>query len=308
MKKIFILLNLLVCFFFYSKSFSQHEWAPDSAVWNHQYSYSSWGPPFDYNRHNIETRVVGDSLYQGQVCRLLVRTLYWAGGGSVYYDSLFTYQDAFKVYFWNKYFNHFSLLYDFGVQVGDSVWLEGVDSICPAVSDFLIVDSVGTIVVNSDTLRYYVFESPSFADWGQFRRNIEKIGNEYTFLPDPSCVTDILGGHESPLYCYREPQIGLFSTGYAPTCEYILLGTEKDIPKTNLKIFTLENEWIVEGSFESRFSEIRLYTLAGKLEFQQAQNFPGEITIPKNNLSPGIYLFQANLISGERLSGKLLKQ
>ena len=308
MKHYFLILPLLISFFFCSRSHAQQEWAPDSAVWNHMYFFTSMSPPFDPNRHNIETRVIGDSLYQGQNCRVLARTLFSAFGGSSPFDTLLTYQDSFKVFFWNEHFNHFSLLFDFGVQVGDTVWLEGVDTICPATPSFSIVDSVGTIVVNSDTLRYYVFENSGNPSWVQNFRNIEKIGNYLRFLPEPNCFTDMVGWTDSPLLCYSDSQLGIFSTGIAPTCNYILLGTEKDLSENKCKIFSRENEWLIESGSDHRLTEMHVFNLAGKKEFEITQNPSTQFSVPKNNLPPGIYFFRIQLNSGERYSGKLLKE
>ena len=141
MKKIFLLFILLS--FGMAKA---QTWCPAGAAWHYSVTYFQ-SAGFQYFHYDADTVIEGItcktingtqylSTPQGDTTITSAATVYTYESG----DTVYTYDTAFYPVF---YFN---------AHAGDTIYTRHVGSL-----DQSVVDSNGTVVINGDTLRYYVF-------------------------------------------------------------------------------------------------------------------------------------------------------
>lgn len=214
---------------------NQNEWAPEGATWH--YSYNN----FSITGY-IEIKYIGDSLIDGKVCKVLEKKLYSYDYATTISDTInlgleFTYSDSNKVYYYR--FDQFFVLYNFNAQPGD--WWEiagwSIPGSCDSIGK-IEVDSIGTIVINSDTLKYLKISRKDSSDWQLGSIIVEKIGciDHYMF-PEPfMCALDMNEGG-GPFRCYFDNTFGLYQSGIASACDYITSIDYLDYPNNNLIIY-----------------------------------------------------------------------
>jgi len=199
-------MNRLVIILFIANSsllFGQHEWAPKGATWYYGFSDQFWKEGY------IEIQYIGDSIIEQKKCKILQEKI-------ISYDFLFqdadtsigsteiTYYDSSIVYFYK--FHKFFKIFDFNASVGDSweipSFLFSSGGTCDTIAS-VIVDSVGTTIINSDTLRYLKLNIKTGSQFGYQGPVIEMIGSLRFMYPNYiSCVADAGGGNG--LRCYRD--------------------------------------------------------------------------------------------------------
>lgn len=150
MKKLLVLLALSLPFVSFN-SFSQ-TWAPVGAAWYYGFSV------FTTNGY-YKISYIGDTVINTIPCKILEKKIYQydalAGFDTITLNHEYTYADINKVYIYR--FNNFYTLYDFSAIIGDTIIIAGTNkyssSGCDSVGAIKI-DSIGTMSINSETLRY----------------------------------------------------------------------------------------------------------------------------------------------------------
>ena len=229
---------------------NQNEWAPDGATWH--YSYNN----FSITGY-IEIKYIGDSLIDGKVCKVLEKKLYSYDYVTTISDTTnlgleFTYSDSNKVYYYR--FDQFFVLYNFNAQPGD--WWEiagwSIPGSCDSIGT-IEVDSIGTIVINSDTLKYLRISRKDTSDWQFGSIIVEKIGciDHYMF-PEPfMCALDMDEG--GPFRCYFDNNFGLYQSGIVSSCDYITNINISDVGDKNINVYPnpVENVLNIYTKYES---------------------------------------------------------
>lgn len=184
---------------------AQHVWAPSGAKWIHSiYSFSGNG--------YIESKVDGDSLIQGVMCK----KIYARSGASifgkpqedtVYKLSGLTFSRNDSVFYGDAAAT-MQMIYVFGLQKGDtfSYHYPSLASACYHDSTFqLVIDSVGVLNQYGTNLSFY---DCRFADTSLNKNNmngypriVERLGADFGyFSPSSSCLVD----ETYPSICYYE--------------------------------------------------------------------------------------------------------
>lgn len=299
-----LLLAVLVQFCFGQ---NQNEWAPEGATWH--YSYNN----FSITGY-IEIKYIGDSLIDGKVCKVLEKKLYSYDYVTTISDTInlgleFTYSDSNKVYYYR--FDQFFVLYNFNAQPGD--WWEiagwSIPGSCDSIGK-IEVDSIGTIVINSDTLKYLKISRKDSSDWQLGSIIVEKIGciDHYMF-PEPfMCALDMDEG--GPFRCYFDNNFGLYQSGIASACDYITSIDYLDYPDNNLIIYPNPVKNILNINWDDKINKqlnIKIFNLTGQLvletniEKDNKNQYIDLSTLPSN-----IYLIKLTDIDGNYWIKKII--
>lgn len=315
--------SFLVTFFFISSSFSfSQNWCSPGSEWFYGWNNS---PVNGY----IHLTYTGDTLIGAQTCNKIYKMTYWYNqaffsSGSNYLGTEYTYADINKVYIYKN--SQFFTMYDFGA-------LPGATWIVPATKNYgacqtqatIKTDSIGTMVINSQTLRYIcVTYNDTAQHWGWCAKIVEKIGPIKWFYFNGQPTWDYLfpvkndycgmfidelaeGGN---FRCYNDSSGFMYSSGISPTCNY-LINSISEIDKQSVLFFPNPTNDILNISFDlQNETKIRIVDLTGKIVAEtKTENSKGK-TIQHINisaLSKGIYF--VNLQNeGKIYSKKFIKE
>ncbi|MFY9417594.1 MAG: T9SS type A sorting domain-containing protein, partial [Bacteroidales bacterium] len=262
----------------------------------------------------IEIKYIGDSLIDGKVCKVLEKKLYSYDYVTTISDTInlgleFTYSDSNKVYYYR--FDQFFVLYNFNAQPGD--WWEiagwSIPGSCDSIGK-IEVDSIGTIVINSDTLKYLKISRKVTSDWQFGSIIVEKIGciDHYMF-PEPfMCALDMNEG--GPFRCYFDNTFGLYQSGIASACDYITSIDYLDYPDNNLIIYPNPVKNILNINWDDKINRqlnIKIFNLTGQLvletniEKDNKNQYIDLSTLPSN-----IYLIKLTDIHGNYWIKKII--
>lgn len=284
MKRI-LLVTLFPFIFFFAKG---QNWAASGSIWH-----------YSINAFNIvgyiKIEKTGDTIIGGKICDVLNTSRYvYDYPSNNYYsylniDTNYTYTDSGKVFFWIN--NSFRKLYDFNANVGDTVFVQEVFSstgFCN-LQDTSIVDSVGTMVINGDTLRYYHLNPLQQYSWHYLGRIVEKIGCLGYMFPENNCLLDYM--ETGPFRCYSDSSGWSYQTGAAPSCDFIIGMNELAenflftiYPNPSSGIFSILSSEIITG--------IEIFDVLGKKIENWKFDF-GKIQIDLSKQSKGIYFVRA---------------
>ena len=121
-------------------------------------------------------------------------------------------------------------------------------------------------------------------------------------LPEPTyyCVVDVSEG--GPLRCYSDPEFGLYYTGIAPECDYLVSVPEMD--DMEIEIYPNPTSGILNiGIPGNRSSELMLYNSNGqeimKMHLNQSHN-----NIDVSDLKSGLYFVR--ILSEDRAINRLI--
>ena len=293
MKRDFFILFI----FCWSHSFSQG-WAPTGATWHYtQISFS--GPLVTFST----VQSIGDTIILGIPCKKL------SGGGCGYYGpEFFIYSDSGKVFFYDTYYSRFELLYDFTAVQGDQ-WIVHPYS-QGTLSDSIIVnvDSTGTQIINSDTLKVLYTTATSSPtlwiwDWGGGGKMIDKIGSSYYFVPQAGfCDPPTF-----PLRCYDDSIIGHYETGAASSCQWTNVGINDVNNSFSFSIYPNPSSGTFTISSSQKINSIEIFDVLGKEIIQlEAGSRKQEINISAQ--AQGVYFVKVFSESGGFSIQKMIKQ
>ncbi len=225
--KVFLLLLLAVAG---AAKAQTHEFAPVGAEWH-----------YGINQFSVEgyaqIKSVSDTIINGITCKKIEKHCFLFDHldgvekefvkGHEYISQI---GDSVMIY----RFGQFYKLYDFTVEIGDTVAFPGSYS-CEADEFVIFGDSIGEAVVvgkgvseiNGNELKYYDLRKVDNSAWAfdqdfylGYARICEKIGNISGYLfPEQQLIADYFEG--GTLRCYSDNEIGTtnFSTPYVE-CDY----------------------------------------------------------------------------------------
>ncbi len=201
-------------------SSAQTTWAPVGAIWHYEY-HGGWGEYISY----ITIEATKDTVILGKECRKLEQR----GPGSMpdqwTSEDYFTYESNDTVWMFDG--TSFRMLYDFGAEAGDSWEAYGPSlwNMCEDSLTNVIVDSTGYETINGITLRYLKASTPEDGwgfnncySWEEKHKILKKIGSLEFLFPQLTCGADM--PTVCSLRCYKDDEIGFFTTGIADSCTY----------------------------------------------------------------------------------------
>jgi hypothetical protein len=300
MKKLHTIL-LIFLISFTNFSFSQN-WCASGALW--YYTYTN----FTFDGY-VKIEKVGDTTINTFTCDILQKTLIGYNYISSTYDTTslgreYTRLSNDTVY--NFRSGQFYVLYCFNAVPGDT-WLIAGNNINCALTDTISVDSIGTTVINSTTLKY-IWTSPTSANgWRFTNRIIEKIGCIGYMFPEPFCLTDINEG--GPFRCYNDSSGWSYQTGIAPYCDYTTAVSEYS--NQNIRVSIFPNPFTTKTTIALSKTEgdyiFRIFNELG-CEVLINSDFKKEVILSDISFANGFYFWtlsdQKNKIIS---SGKLIK-
>ncbi|MCB9295658.1 MAG: T9SS type A sorting domain-containing protein [Lewinellaceae bacterium] len=279
MRQLFLL--LLTFYGIAVHCFSQsQEWAPIGAVWHFQ--EDDWLSS-EYSSY-VTITVVGDTLIHGKPCRIMKKS-----GRNCADRELedYTYYEEGVVYWYNKYVDQFTVLYDFNAQAGDQ-WEILMEDCSAQVS----VVSTDTEVINGEVLKVLnmSFDGPLGG------KITERLGHQPYLFPrirlSGWCHIICDGRYSNGLRCYQDAQLGLYETGLAENCETVISSIEKGIPQQELLVYpNPASDWIEVKFSPFHPGELSIFDYKGNLVKQFSLNSAGQ-AIDIFSLSPGYYFLR----------------
>lgn len=295
-------------------SLQAQEWYPAGTAWY----YDSKPKMINTlkNRGYIAYKVEKDTLYHGENAKEISVTLYkspdeversWA--------NTYLYERNKQVYLWNDFKTEYELLYDFNLNIGDTLYSQ------PCTEDtyaHLIVDSIGTVLVGDVELQlqhlsFHIDDETIW--WGESLTFVERVGHEIGFNERMSaCITDQFMGADG-LRCYIDDEVhyrgeywnSLPNSGLS--CDTIVMNVEYLTDPTPAKsISTYPNpakEYVNVSSTNTDLQQITLYDLLGN---ERLNIFPNskQSKLMTNNCPEGLYLLKIRLSSGEERFERIL--
>ncbi|MGB3946377.1 MAG: hypothetical protein WBM13_00210 [Bacteroidia bacterium] len=283
-------------------------WCPAGATWHYEYN-DIWSTGY----YKIEYK--NDTIIAGFSCRKMSKTFYTYNYIFNSFDTLhladeYTYSDADKVYLYR--FNDFYTLYDFSANVGDVWEVAGTNKYSFASCDsvgFVKVDSIGTMSINGNILRYVCVSPTVNSKWGWVGKVVEKIGpiinyssslETYNYLfPNKLdfCGMNVDESHEAGfLRCYYDSVFGSYSTQITPSCEF--LATDIKENKNETVEFTIApnpfyNESVIKYSIKKQYQTAEFVindSFGEKIKMISIADKQGTILLDRADFKNGIYV------------------
>lgn len=252
MKTLTIITLLLI-----SISLNAQVFAPDEAVW-----YYSYDPDVTLDDGYQKIEVVGDTLINEKMCKILQRTnIGYSHWDQKYYEidagKILLYEEDSVVYF--KKDSLFHVLYDYSAKAGDSFYSISLISSCN--EPFLVeIDSITTIDFDGVPLKKFHI--------GEYYY-LEKIGYpDYMFRFQIPCEP-LTGPHyPGPLRCYFDNSVGNLSTDIVSSCDYITSSNQIRLNNNSIKIYpnpSQRQESINIEISDENVKKIAIYNSIGQL-------------------------------------------
>lgn len=211
MKKLYPLF-LFASLFLLSQPFNSkaQEFCPVGATWHFDYDYFSVG---GYQK----VECTGDTAIEGKVYKYLSRTQYYkdysnpsSTGSSYKRKPIFLTRSQDTVFAWLN--GEEQLLYRFNVSPGDKWELKGEMQDCYMTGgpDTLVVDSVGTQMIQGNSIRYIVAKYSGEGRWHYGGRIYEFIGAQSFIIPSPGPYCNSDPNESVGLRCYMDDYFGQY--------------------------------------------------------------------------------------------------
>lgn len=293
MKTIF---SLIVSILFSILAFGQ-EWAPIGATWYYEVVY-----PFSSDKSYVKYESVGDTVILGTPCRIIALTEGEQDVGHLLgnSDTAYTYQENGKIFVFDPMGNSFSLIYDFDAEP-DETWVTTWDT-CSFERVFLMIDTVN---INGFTLKS--------GSTGGFTV-IEGIGGERSLFGglgeikcEPPDTTIADGPFIQGLRCYSDSNIGFYSTGISPSCDFVGIDETNDCkeliiiypnPTTKYLMIDLKNK-------TAETYTVNLITLLGE-NIKKVDTKLSKVRLSLEDVHPGLYFISVSNDNEVKYTGKVV--
>jgi hypothetical protein len=309
--------QVLLAFCIISMSTKAQNWYPKNTKW----TFDSPELLPTYMAHGYtEYKVVEDTIINDTTAKLItVDRVSYSGNRFYKKDSLFVHEANSKVYFWNG--SRFKLMYDFTLEVGDTLDV-GIDlGSCDSVSA-IIVDSISTINLNGHDLQVQYISYTMFAEsqYGSTEtineKIIERIGIEEQegLIYTRKCLLDEKF-NLTGLRCYSDDDISYKSTWwtnyfYGADCDSLINGITANIHKTESGEFLVypnpSNDFVTISTKNTDDFYIELYNSSGiKLS---KTDLSKTTIIDLHKYQPGLYLIKIYQNLTEVYAYKIIKK
>ena len=181
-------------------SVAQTEWAPIGAEWHYGY-WDLHNAPYGYAYFNY--RVENDTVYLNQDCRY-VSVIEKRSNGDEIAHELFTYEQNDSVFIAFEVEDSFRLMMDYGLEIGDSIELEGAFSYGTGV---YVVADISEESFDGTLLKKWSLDFvDGYSGCQVFTEYYEQIGHLYGLINNQlGCVvTEFL---RAELRCYEDDNI-----------------------------------------------------------------------------------------------------
>ncbi|HKR07088.1 MAG TPA: T9SS type A sorting domain-containing protein [Bacteroidia bacterium] len=297
MKKLLLIVATLTTLTAKSQTSFYHPFPDSSAIWN--YHFLNYCFPFGTSDNYYSITISGDTVINSQVYHqlntpFLLSTGTCGGGISTGYKGSVRQDTANKkVFYVPPSSSTEELLYDFNMQVGDTVkgFLESIAF--PQDT----VQSIDSVLVGSDyRKRWNINQCYNIS-------LIEGIGSTYGLIElSPSCFPD---WPEYSLTCFTQNGMTLYPDTNT-ICE-LITDVENIYPENHFTTI-YPNPFSDKLNFtvnNKERSEIILYDIASRKLLQQ--QFINSVSLNTEQLSKGLYLYEVQDRNGLYKKGKVVK-
>ena len=252
------------------------------------------------SNENYSITISGDTIIQSQTYHKLIIPFVKSNNSGVCDFTTIGYKGAFrqdkinkKVFFIPPTENTEQLLYDFTLQVGDTV--KGFLNLNLDQPD--TIKSIDSVLVGNIYRKRWNTNSC-------YKINlIEGIGSTYgLIIPSPGCRTDF---PDYSIICFQQYKISIYPET-AINCDLINSVKPIETNSTQIKIYSNKQS----GSFTITFDnadivEIKLIDLSGKVIFVRSTK--NEKTIIISNLQSGLYILTGKDRTNRLITKKLIR-
>jgi hypothetical protein len=319
MKKIIILLFIAGV-----AKFSFSQWYSNGATW--YYNLESWG--YDENSQSYYTgegyvkyEVVGDTLIDTITAKIIIKSGKYFSGNPLSQDTIIVYADSNRAYFWTGY--DFRLMYDFNLEVGDTLDVDVYNtSICDSISP-LVVDSIDTITADGISLRVQYITlsgnttstSKEYANYTyriiEYIEDVTKTGYDFLFVP--TCEDLYPSAENNSLRCFHNENFTYYNDWWQSDqpCDTIInpLGVEL-LTKEHSNILLYPNPAMNNINIESNselIKQVKIINSLGQILIDKKVK-EKEVSIDINSFTSGIYNAIIILNNGQQVNKKFVKK
>ena len=286
MKKSLVILLFCAC------SFSLHAqqyfpFVEEGKTWSELNMFQFPTPdPFETSYSTLTFKLAGDTLEDGKIWKKLFTTNEDPIQGNWDMDYSLYREENHRVYKYSNLITGEELMYDFTLEVGDSVFYDGFNY-------WFYVIGVDSVEVNGAMHKRIQFDYPE-ETWieglGSTCRPFQPIAGQFIMpgLYSLLCVTNNEGT------IYADPA---FSACYIDTTIYTSV-SGKDIPAYKVNVyhnFPQQEIRISINGADDIFTDYQMYNTSGAL-VKQGKIMSNELILKQQGMKPGIYLL--------RMSGK----
>lgn len=279
---------LLILFLFLSSNLFAQNFAPVGAKWYYSLPVN---PPYiiDY----IEAESVGDTIIDNKICSKIISTYYYLQ--IQWTDTWFMRSDSDKIFYYQCDSSRFLVLYDFTKQQGDSFVIEGYYKGGSAVPLIAYIDSVGTVNINGQNLKFFYAhtnDSLQYSDWS----GTELFGNYRWMFPQG----DFSFNYYGPLRCYNDSGFGLYETGVTPSCDWMTSVSEINSSNPSIEISPNPSSGIFNLQFQnsSLIKSIDVMNVLGKKIFSSNRISDSQFVLNFSTQPSGVYFLLLRTESG----------
>ena len=306
MNKYFLFIIFSIAFSVKAQTSVYHEFPDSNANWNiHFYVYPtlSWPPSSEHYTTTIsgDTIINASTYHKLNIPHIQVDTngacfmIFFTGyQGAIRQDTLIK-----KVYYVSPYDTTEQLLYDFTLQIGDTVkgYFGPNYLVFPAT-----VYSIDSILIGNNYRKMWNISG------GIINTIIEGIGSSFGLLESPYPNASFQCPLEFTLTCFSQNGASLYPNG-ATNCQIITNAT--DISNFVASSVISPNPFIslatLKVPLEYENAAFKIYNVAGLLVRSQTVTYPNTL-IKRETLCSGIYFYKIINRNGELLRGKFIIQ
>ena len=309
MKKL-LLITVTVLFVISLNAQTTEPLVAEGKQWNVIYRFAPWTPPQPPTCYTTCYKLEGDTVIDGNNYKLMLSTYREDLTGWTINSALR--EENGKVYYRNYISNAFNpeeaLLYDFNMQIGDSINPYPYDN---TSFTYLILDDVrDTIIGESEyTRKKYTFY---YSEFGHHYYNdrevwIEGIGSEFGIFSAGDL--HMMGGWNILLCSYENEELVWENTGSFNTCfysNYDINGVEEIVSK-EVSVFPNPAQNAVSITFPDGAvcQSVEIYAIDGRLLKSQNSNCE---TVDISNLESGVYILKMRMGDSQEFYTKVVKE
>lgn len=283
--------NLLIVFIFicFALTLSAQEFAPVGAEWYYGEQFAFSGD-VDYIKFTSEK----DTLVYGKNCRKITKRHKLSCNGRP--NTEFMYKSNDTVFFYDKIFDEFQILYVANLKPEDSWIIKVRDEFEDIDTIVVTVDSIDVIEINGHNLNVLHVDYYKYDENQSDNRNstiIDKIGDVYylfNWYPYSALICD--GNYTKGIRCYEDSEIGLYSTGIADSCDlnYFWTGIEGFTNDINIQVYPNPASDFVKIQIEGIPEFLtEIFDITGRLLFSE-KSYDSNIRVDISSFKNGLYV------------------
>lgn len=244
---------ILFAFLVINLSLNGQNYFPEGTTWHYHAPDFNSGS-FSYNK--LESK--GDSIFNGDTLTYIEGYINCAEG----FNDLIKTENK-KIYRLDTCDSNYTLIYDFGMNVGDTLRYYTYHCLpqMPFDSMIYVVDSIKPININGNILDQFFISYTPITGIDVGFTIIEGIGGTSSFYPRIG-YCDPVGG---PLRCYNDSIIGEYRhANYLGSCDTTYVGIEENILSQSTSIFPNPTYGRIQISTENSINNTEIYSLSGQ--------------------------------------------